>query len=438
MSMGNNVKNMVCFGAGPAFKGGMSNYNTSLAKSLSTFDNVNVHIVSWTQQYPSIVPRDFKDKVSALDFLEGYNIPIKYITNYNNPFSWTATAKYIAALKPEKVIIQWSIAIQGLPIGAIVKKLKRLCDCEIILDLHFVIQKEKSKIDEILTKRGISLADSYIVHALKTFEELQQIFPNKKFSLTESGSRVGNEGQNIKNVIKLFHPIYDLYQADPKFDVAAFKKEHGLKEHVFLFFGFIRKYKGLHNAIQAFDLLAKERDDVSFLICGELFWNTLKSENFVTKLKKTVFSIVKWVFLNNAEDEKDYNPLALIDELALQDKTMVVSTFIPNEDVNKYFQTANAGILFYSRATPSGIESLSYNFNLPILTSNVGHFPETIKDGENGYMTKANTIEAMADTMKRFLNEPIPPENVSKSKEGFSWKTYAMAILNEEKLERNT
>lgn len=428
--MGNNTRNIVCFGAGPAFKGGMSNYNTSLAKSLSTFENVKVHIVSWTQQYPSIVPRDFKDKVSALDFLEGYDIPIKYITNYNNPFSWTATAKHIAALKPEKVIIQWSIAIQGLPIGAIIRKLKRMCDCEIVLDLHFVIQKEKSKIDEIFTKRGIALADSYVVHALKTFEELKEVFPNKKFSLTTSGKRTASQDKDITDVIKLFHPIYDLYQPDPNFDIAAFKKEHGLKENVFLFFGFIRKYKGLHNAIKAFDLIAKERDDVSFLICGELFWNTLKAESFVTKLKKTIFSIVKWLFLNNTEDEKDYNPLALIDELNLHDKTMVVSTFIPNEDVNKYFQVANAGVLFYSRATPSGIESLSYNFNLPILSSNVGHFPETIKDGENGYMTKENTVEAMADTMRRFLSDPIPPENVAEFKDEFSWKTYASAVLN--------
>ena len=410
----------------------MSNYNTSLAKSLSSFEDVKVHIVSWTQQYPSIVPRDFKDKVSALDFLEGYDIPIKYITNYNNPFSWTATAKHIAALKPEKVIIQWSIAIQGLPIGAIIRKLKRICDCEIILDLHFVIQKEKSKIDEIFTKRGIDLADTYIVHALKTFEELKEVFPNKKFSLNTSGKRTASKEANVTDVIKLFHPIYDLYQPDPNFDIEAYKKEHGLQENVFLFFGFIRKYKGLHNAIKAFHLITKERDDVSFLICGELFWNTLKAESFITKLKKVVFSLVKWLFLSNTEDEKDYNPLALIDELGLQDKTMVVSTFIPNEDVNKYFQIANAGVLFYSRATPSGIESLSYNFNLPILTSNVGHFPETIKDGKNGYMTKENSIEAMADTMRRFLKSPIAPENVAEFKDEFSWKTYASAILNEE------
>jgi len=135
-------KTVVCFGAGPAFKGGMADYNTSLAKTFSKIEGVKTHIVSWSQQYPSIVPREFKDKVSRLDFLEGTDISCNYITNYNNPFSWNETAKYIASLNPDIVVIQWSIAIQGLPISRIVKKLKKISSCEVIIDLHFVIQKE--------------------------------------------------------------------------------------------------------------------------------------------------------------------------------------------------------------------------------------------------------------------------------------------------------
>ena len=37
---------IVCFGPGPQFKGGLANYNTSLAKAFSEFDNSEVHIVS--------------------------------------------------------------------------------------------------------------------------------------------------------------------------------------------------------------------------------------------------------------------------------------------------------------------------------------------------------------------------------------------------------
>ncbi|MEM1323058.1 MAG: glycosyltransferase [Bacteroidota bacterium] len=419
-------KTLVCFGPGPAFKGGLSNYNTSLAKALDRFEEVDVHIVSWTQQYPSIVPREFKDKVSKTDLLEGTNIKVQYITNYNNPFSWFATARYIADLKPDTVVFQWSIALQGLPVGRIINRLKRLSDCEVIIDLHFVIQKEKSTIDKIFTKMGIGNADSYIVHALKTYRELKQLYPNKSFHLTEEGDRSSQE----QTVIKLYHPIYDLFQPDPAFDVEAFKKEHGLRDKVLLFFGFIRKYKGLHNAIRAFERVAQQRDDVSLLICGESFWNTLDSNSWGTKFKKATFGVAKKLLLGDGDNEQDYRPLELIQELGLEEQTAVFNRFIPNEEVNKFFQVSDCVVLYYLTATPSGIESLSYNFDLPILATKVGHFPETVEDGDNGYLAEANDIQSMADTMIRFLDHPLPPENVSNFKVNLSWENYAKAILN--------
>ena len=78
-------RKIVCFGPGPIFKGGISNYNTSLAKAFDQFDEVEVHIISWTQQYPAIVPREFKDKTSKVDFFEGTDVKIQYITDYNKP-----------------------------------------------------------------------------------------------------------------------------------------------------------------------------------------------------------------------------------------------------------------------------------------------------------------------------------------------------------------
>ena len=143
-----------------------------------------------------------------------------------------------------------------------------------------------------------------------------------------------------------------------------------------------------------------------------------------------MFYVAKKIFLGAKEDEKDYNPLILIDELNLNNSTVVFSEFVPNEDVHKYFQVADAVVLYYLTATPSGIESLSYNFNLPILATDVGHFPETIKEGENGYLAKADDINSMAEIMLKMLDKPIPRENVDHFKNNLSWEAYAKAILN--------
>lgn len=418
---------IVCFGPGPKFKGGISNYNTSLAKTFDKNPENEVHIVSWTNQYPSIIPREFVDKSSHSDFLEGTQIQVKYITDYNNPISWRQTAKYIKSLNPDKVIFQWAISIQGLPMGSIAKWLKKNSEAEIIFDLHFVVQKEGSTIDERLTKLGIKHADTYIAHAYKTVDELKALYPNRSFSVNEDGIRTED---NSTTVIKLFHPVYDLYQPDPNFDVEAFKKKLGLKKHVFLFFGFIRKYKGLHNAIKAFKKVADQRNDVSFLICGEEFWATLDTSKFSTKVKRALFEIAQKLFLKNKESEQDYRPLKLVDELGLADSIIVINEFIPNEDVHKYFQVADCSILYYLTATPSGVESLTYNFELPILTTRVGHFPETIVDGFNGYMAEPESIESMGEQMIKFLDKPIPNKNIKSSASTMSWDNYVNAILN--------
>ena len=231
-----------------------------------------------------------------------------------------------------------------------------------------------------------------------------------------------------KTVIKLYHPVYDLFAPDPDFNVPGFKEKHGLRKHVFLFFGFIRKYKGLHNAIRAFAKVAESRRDVSFLICGESFWNTLSQDKWSTKIKNILFGIAKRIFLRQKDNEREYQPLELIRELGLEESIMVVNEFVPNEDVHKYFQVSDAVVLFYEYATPSGIESLSYNFKKPLLATRVGHFPETINDGYNGYLAEAEDIDSMAEQMFKFLDHPLEPENVARKTEQMSWGNYAKAI----------
>lgn len=421
------TRTIVCFGPGPKFKGGISNYNTSLAKALDRQPDTNVHIVSWTQQYPAIVPREFVDKSSKSDLLDGTSIQVTYITNYNNPATWYKTARYIKSLGAEKIIIQWSIAIQGLPVGRMINWLRKNSDIEVIVDLHFVLQKEKSKIDRFFLSIGIGKAHTYLVHSLKTFNELKDFYPNKKFELVYDGTRT--ENPDTQTVVKLYHPIYDLFKPDPDFDIEAFKKTNGLKKHVFLFFGFIRKYKGLHQAIEAFAQMAKDRDDVSLLICGESFWHTLDKSKWQTRLKTALFSGAKKLFLSKQDNEQDYRPLELIKTLGIEDKCVVFNEFIPNEDVHKYFQVSDCVVLYYLTATPSGIESLSYNFELPILATRVGHFPETIKDGFNGYLAEDRDIGSMAQTMERFIEHPLPSENVAEIARDLSWENYAKAIL---------
>ncbi|HRH68584.1 MAG TPA: glycosyltransferase [Flavobacteriales bacterium] len=430
---------IICFGPGPKFKGGIAQYNTALARALKD-EGAQVTIVSWTQQYPAIIPREFVDKASRSSFLEGYDIPVHYLTNWNAPSTWRSTAKAIAELKPDKVIIQWYNPTQGIPLNTIARYLRKHTKAEIIFDLHFVAAKEQSSLDARLTRMALRHGHSFIVHAYKTAEELKALMPDKVFEVTldgrsearskalqSSGPKTSDPGP--RTILKLYHPIYSLFKPDPSFDKEAWKAQHGLRKHVFLFFGFIRKYKGLHYCIEAFAELAKQRDDVSLMIVGERFWQTVDQSKLSTKLKNAVFGTLKKLFLKKADDERNYDPLALVGTLGIEDRTLMVDRFIPNEEVPPYFQAADTIVLFYETATPSGVESLSYNFKLPAVATRVGHFPETITDGFNGYMAEPKNIADMVRVMNASIDKPIPRENVVEATKSMSWANYAKAVL---------
>jgi len=419
------MKRIVAFGPGPQFKGGIANYNTSLARALDRHEDVEVHIVSWTQQYPAIVPRDFIDRKSRGDKLAGTAIRVHYLLNYNRPGSWKKTVRFIRDLDPDRVIIQWAIAIQGIPLRYVARNLLKM-GINLCFDLHFVVQKENSRLDRWLTRRCIRYSNSYIAHSLKTFEELKAFFPGKDFRLIFPGDPPPEEGIPV---LKLFHPVYDMFRKDESFDVAAFKSALGLKEHVFLFFGFIRKYKGLHNAIEAFRLVVGKREDVSLLIVGELFWNTLDEQKFSTRLKRALFGVAKKLLLRARDDERNYRPLDLIPEYGLEDRVVAITEFVPDEEVHQYFQASDAILLFYLKATPSGVESMAYNFGLPILATGVDHFPETIIHGYNGYLARPDDPDSMAEIMIRSIEDPIPHEHVYATSADMSWDRYASAIL---------
>lgn len=418
---------IICFGPGPMFKGGIQNFNTSLALAFEKLSGVEVEIVSWTQQYPGIIPRQFRDLQSKVDLLKDSKVQVTYLTNYNNPASWRGTVNYMLSRKPEMVVFQWSIALQGLPIASMARALRK-AGVHVVFDVHFVIQKEHSFIDRLLTKRALREASSFVVHAGQTFRELQELFPSKPWKVVP---QLDVTMRDSLQVVQLFHPVYDLYRPLPNLDIEAEKRKLGLNKHVFLFFGFIRKYKGLDLAIEAFAKVCKQRNDVSFLICGESFWHTLDKTKWSTRLKQFLFGMAKKLVLQKSDDEREYAPLERIKELGIEKQCVVFNRFIGNEELPVFFQVSDVAVLFYRTATPSGIESLSYNFKLPILATRVGHFPETISDGFNGYLANAEDTDDMARVMLHFLENPIDRSNVVKATENMSWDNFARAIAGQ-------
>ena len=429
------MKKIVVFGPGPGFKGGIANFTISLAKGFAMQEDTETHIVSWTtNQYPFFIPRDFIDDKSQTELLEKSGVTVHYTMNYNQLHTWQKTYNKIIELNPDFIVIQWANPIQAFPIAYLIRQIKANTTIRLIVDLHFGNRKEYGKTVKWLTNYAIKYADAYVVHSYKTAFEIKELFPSIRFDLIESPDDM-KDNTNSKPILKLYHPIYDMYVPDPAFDVAAYKKQFHLRQYVFLFFGFIAKYKGLHHAITAFAELAKTRDDVSLLIVGESSWQVSRDRKR-DRLKRVFSRKLRAQFVSQRENEHHYRPLELIDPLGIRDKVTVVNEFVSNEDVHTYFQVSDAIVLFYETATASGVESIAYNFKIPIVATRVGHFPESVNEGVTGYLANVDDVDSMTEAMLNIIEQPIPPENIEKAYHSMSWENYVRSVRKMVKLLR--
>jgi glycosyltransferase involved in cell wall biosynthesis len=168
---------------------------------------------------------------------------------------------------------------------------------------------------------------------------------------------------------------------------------------VILFFGYIRAYKGLHVMIDAMKEIKKSLK-LKLLVVGEFYG-----------------------------DEEKYR--WHISDAQVRDVIDVVSDYIPNEKVGQYFSAADAVVLPYLSATQSGIAQIAYNFDKPVIATNVGGLAEVVVDGVSGLIVPPNNPAKLADAVLRFYSahlEEALSAGAAREKKKYSWENMVEAI----------
>jgi glycosyltransferase involved in cell wall biosynthesis len=168
---------------------------------------------------------------------------------------------------------------------------------------------------------------------------------------------------------------------------------------VLLFFGYIRAYKGLQVLLEAVARAVREVP-IRLLVVGEFY-----------------------------DDEQKYR--TLITELKLEDSVTVVSDYVPNDRVRLYFSAADAVVLPYLSATQSGIAQIAFNFDRPVIATDVGGLAETVRDGATGLVVPPDNPAAMADALTMFYRKNLEEAftlNVREEKKRYSWEALVEAI----------
>ena len=365
---------IVLVGPFPPFRGGISDLNAALADHLSK--RHEIHAINFTTQYPKVLfpgKTQFKKGDSAQEVDS-----IRCLSSIN-PFSWRKTAYKIIDIEPDLVLFRFWLPFFAPAFSGVAKKIRKYSDATIMAICDNIIPHEKRLLDTRLTKRFFGFIDSFIVLSKKVENELLSFIPEAKYKYSP-------------------HPIYSIFNNTLSKEQAKAELKLATKK-VLLFFGLIREYKGLDILINAMEKIKTELEDYTLLIVGECY-----------------------------ENENKYTDL--IKKAGITDNVKCNYSFIPDNEVGKYFSAADVVVLPYKTASQSGIVQIAYHFDTPVIVSNVGGLPEIVDEGKTGYCVEPNS-NAFAKAIKAFYENDNISEmnsNISEYKSQFSWDAMVKAI----------
>jgi len=366
-------------------RGAMAQLNGILANYLHTENEVE--IFSFKRQYPKILfPGKTQDDTSGTDIIKT-KIKNHQIIDSINPSNWNSSAKQIAIYKPELLILRFWIPFFAPVFYYICRYVKKKTNAKVLFICDNVIPHERRPGDNFLIKLIFKVGDYFIIHSKSVEQDLKKFINNKPYIFSP-------------------HPIYNIFGESVSKTEAkdSIFKKYGIdvrNEKVILFFGYIRKYKGLSYLINSMPGIL-EREKVKLLIVGEFY-----------------------------EDEPVIREQ--IKSLNLEKDVIILSDYIPNENVKYFFCASDALVLPYIDATQSGITQIALFYDKPVIATDVGGLSEVIKNNETGFMIKPKSPEAITNAVIRFYGENLEDKfssNVREEKKKYSWETFVLNIIN--------
>jgi glycosyltransferase involved in cell wall biosynthesis len=356
------------------YRGGIAQPSALLYRELEK--NHELRAFTFTRQYPGILFPGSNQYVTANDKAD--KIAAERVLDTVNPLSWFSAAKSINAFKPELFLTAFWMPFFAPSYGAVSKRVRK--NAKVISLLHNVIPHEKRFGDIALLRYFLKQNDGFGVMSESVRNDLLSLNPSAQY---------------------FFHglPLYNHFGNAVEPITAKIDLGIPLDKKVLLFFGFIRDYKGLDILI---DAVSKLDDSYVLVIAGENYGSFDKYEK-------------------------------QIDELNVRHRIIKHVLYINDHEVPPFFSAADVCVLPYKSATQSGITSIAYNFNIPVIATDVGGLRETVQHQSTGLIADEPNSLSLAFLIRNYFSENLKErfsQNIIALKERLSWKHYADALLD--------
>ena len=362
--------------AHPLRGGGITTFNQRLAQQFLE-EGHDCSIVSFSLQYPSLL---FPGTSQYSSDPPPKGIKIYSLINSINPINWLTVGKKIRKWKPDIIVVRFWIPFMAPALGTILRIIKKNKHTKIICVADNIIPHEKRKGDKPFTKYFLKGCDAFIIMSEKVLQDLRLF-------------------EKEKPAILIPHPLYDNF-GDP-IEKSEARKHLRLDrdEKIILFFGFIRKYKGLDLLLHAMKDERIKKENIKLLIAGEFY-----------------------------ENEKHY--LEFIRHNDLQNSVILKTNFIADSEVKYYLCAADCIVQPYRSATQSGVTPLAYHFERPMIVTNVGGLPSLVPHNKSGLVCEPNST-SIANAILQFyqLGESYFIPHLREEKKKYSWKNFVGAIV---------
>lgn len=373
------------------FRGGISQFNTYLLEELSKKHTVKAF--NFKRQYPGILFPGKTQKVSEDD--DARPVESVAVLDTANPLTYSSTARAIAGFEPDVLLTRYWMSYFAPSLGSVCGKVSRILekkgrkDFRTVAVADNIIPHEKHFFDIPLARYFVRRQSGIVTLSHAVEEQLQQICP-------------GVRSQTIP------HPLYSNF--GERTDTLRARRQLGMQgtdqqvldRKVLLFFGLIREYKGLDLLLEAMTLLD---GSYTLVVAGECYGSFDRYRQII--------------------DSERFAPIR--NNLILNDR------YIPDKDVKVYFSAADLSVLPYRSATQSGISSISWNFDVPLITTPVGGLIESVGEAGTGLLAESISPEGIAQAIRKYFAENKKEEylyNISRLKKELSWESFADKLEN--------
>ena len=368
---------IIIIGTAFPYRGGLAAYNERLASEFVS-EGHDVTILTFSLQYPAFL---FPGKSQYLDgsVPEGLNIYRRI--NSVNPFNWIRVGNVVRKEKPDILLFKYWLPFMAPCFGTIARLARMNRHTRVLTIFDNVIPHEKRPGDRLLTKYFTSSIDGAVAMSSSVLNDLSQF---------------RNDIPAVMNP----HPLFDNFGPPVERERALGSLGLDPANRYLLFFGFIRKYKGLDLLIGAFADQRLRDKGLKLIIAGEFYEDAAPYREQVRKLR-------------------------------LENDIIFFDRFINDNEVSAFFSSADLIVQPYRSATQSGVTQIAYHFEKPMLVTDVGGLREIVPDRKCGYVVEPDP-SAISDAISDyFLNDRKEgfTQNVRQEKSKYLWERMTASIL---------